>query len=158
MSKDQKLREHLFYLLRGGGAHIDFDSVIADFPIGLINERVAHLPYSAWQLLEHMRIVQWDIVEFSRDPKHVSPDWPEGCWPDDDVHADAKAWNESVAAFRADLEVMQKLLEDSSIDLFAPITHGDGQTILREALLVADHNAYHLGVLVTLKKILTKES
>ena len=157
MSNEQKLREHLLYVLRGGGAHIDFDSVIEDFPIGLINKRVEHVPYTAWQLLEHMRIVQWDILEFSRDPKHVSPDWPEGCWPGDDSLADEKAWTESIAAFRADLEAMQMLVEDSATDLFARIKHGTGQTILREALLVADHNAYHLGVLVTLKRILTKQ-
>jgi hypothetical protein len=154
MSKDQKLREHLLYLLRGGGAHIEFDSVVADFPVESINEKVEHVPYTAWQLLEHMRIVQWDILEFSRGPEHVSPDWPEGCWPSEDSQADAKAWNKSMAAFRADLKAMQMLVEDSTIDLFAPIAHGDGQTILREALLVADHNAYHLGALVTLKRLI----
>jgi hypothetical protein len=153
MSSNQKLREHLLYLLRGGGAHIEFDSVIADFPVKLINKTIRHVPYTAWQLLEHMRIVQWDILEFSRNPKHVSPAWPEGCWPSKDSHAGAKAWSESVAAFRADLEAMQMMVADSSTDLFAPIAHGDGQTILREALLVADHNAYHLGVLVTLKRL-----
>jgi hypothetical protein len=154
MSKDQKLREHLLYLLRGGGAHIEFDSVIADFPVESINKKVEHVPYTAWQLLEHMRIVQLDILEFSRNPEHVSPAWPEGCWPSNDSDADAKAWSKSVAAFRADLEAMRMLVEDSTIDLFAPIAHGDGQTILREALLVADHNAYHLGVLVTLKRLI----
>ena len=154
MSKDQKLREQLLYLLRGGGAHIEFDSVVADFPVESINEKVEHVPYTAWQLLEHMRIVQWDILEFSRDPEHVSPDWPEGYWPSEDSHADAKAWNKSIAAFRADLKAMQMLVENSTIDLFAPIVHGDGQTILREALLVADHNAYHLGALVTLKRLI----
>jgi hypothetical protein len=158
MSRDKKLREHLLQLLRGGKAHIDFETVIADFPVEAINERVEHVPYTAWQLLEHMRIVQWDILEFSRDPKHISPAWPEGCWPSDETQADAKAWNKSLAAFRADLEAMKKLVADDSIDLLEPIAHGDGQTILREALLVADHNAYHLGVLVTLNRILTERS
>lgn len=158
MSKEQKLREHLLQLLRGGEAHTQFDTVIDDFPVNSINERVEHVPYTAWQLLEHMRIVQWDILEFSRDPKHVSPGWPEGCWPGENSNANAKAWNESVAAVRADLEAMQKLVADPTVDLYAPIAHGDGQTMLREALLVADHNAYHLGALVLLKRILTKQN
>ena len=154
MNNDKQLREHLLYLLREGGAHIDFDSVLKDFPIALINQKVEHIPYTAWQLLEHMRIAQWDILEFCRNPKHVSPPWPEGYWPGDDASAAAKAWRKSSNAFRADLESMQELLKDPKTNLFTRIKHGDGQTVLREALLIADHNAYHLGVLVTLKRIL----
>jgi hypothetical protein len=101
-----------------------------------------------------MRIAQWDILEFSRNAGHVSPKWPEGYWPGDDVLPGEHEWNESVKAFRAGLKEMERLLEDPSIDLFAPIAHGEGQTVLREALLVADHNAYHLGVLATLKRLL----
>ncbi|MBD0372788.1 MAG: hypothetical protein ICV60_18230 [Pyrinomonadaceae bacterium] len=104
-----------------------------------------------------MRIGQWDILEFSRDAAHVSPPWPEGYWPAKDKEADEAAWNESVEAFRRDLEAIKRLVADPATDLFAPIEHGDGQTILREALLVADHNAYHLGVLVTLKRILASQ-
>jgi hypothetical protein len=151
---DKALREHLVYLLRGGGAHVDFESVIADFPVELINRKVEHIPYTPWQVLEHMRIAQWDILEFSRDASHVSPPWPEGYWPADTVLGDAETWQRSVEAFRADLKEMEALVADSATDLFRPIAHGEGQTILREALLVADHNAYHLGVLVTLKRIL----
>jgi hypothetical protein len=154
MDNDKTLREHLLYLLKGGGAHIDFESVIADFPVELINQKVEHIPYTPWQLLEHMRIAQWDILEFSRNANHVSPPWPEGYWPANDLLGDADVWKKSVATFRADLKGMEALLIDPSTDLFAPIAHGSGQTILREALLVADHNAYHLGVLVTLKRIL----
>jgi hypothetical protein len=154
MSDDQKLRQHLLDLLGGGGAHIKFETVIADFPATLINQKVEHIPYTAWHVVEHMRIAQWDILEFSRNPSHVSPPWPEGYWPKEDAQADEKAWDESVEAFRADLTAMQNLVEDPSTDLFVPIAHGDGQTILREALLVADHNSYHLGVLVILKRIL----
>jgi hypothetical protein len=154
MNNDQQLREHLLFLLRGGGAHIDFDSVIKDFPIALINQKVERIPYTAWQLLEHMRLAQWDILEFCRNPKHVSPPWPEGYWPDSDSTATARGWKKSIAKLRADLKAMQALLADPKSDLFARINHGDGQTILREVLLVADHNAYHLGVLVTLKRIL----
>jgi hypothetical protein len=154
VNTDVALREHLLYVLRGGGAHVDFETVIADFSVALINLKVEHIPYTPWQVLEHMRIAQRDILEFSRNASHVSPKWPEGYWPAVDAPADTKAWQRSVEEFRADLKAMEKLLEDSTIDLFAPIAHGDGQTILREALLVADHNAYHLGVLSTLKRIL----
>jgi hypothetical protein len=155
MSDDQKLREHLRDLLGGGQAHVDFEAVIRDFPVAIVSQRVAHVPYTAWQVLEHMRIAQWDILEFIRNGAHVSPPWPEGYWPADDIDAGADDWNRSVAAFRADLETTQQLVADTATDLFAPIPHGDGQTVLREALLVADHNAYHLGVMVMLKRILS---
>ena len=154
MASDQALREHLLYLLRGGGAHVDFESVVAGFAVELINQRVEHIAYTPWQLLEHMRIAQRDILEFSRNADHVSPPWPEGYWPADDQTGDADAWQKSVNAFRADLKEMESLVADPSTDLFAPLAHGEGQTVLREALLVADHTAYHLGVLVTLKRIL----
>lgn len=154
MNRDQALREHLLYLLRGGGAHIHFETVMADFPTELINRKAEGVPYTPWQVLEHMRIAQWDILEFSRNAEHVSPAWPEGYWPADDSTPDVEDWHMSVEAFRADLKAMENLVGDPSTDLFAPIAHGDGQTILREALLVADHNAYHLGVLVTLKRLL----
>jgi hypothetical protein len=154
METDKALREHLLYVLRGGGAHIGFESVVEDFPVELIGRKVEHIPYTPWQLLEHMRIAQWDILEFSRNAKHVSPDWPKGYWPTDDVTPDEDAWNKSLAAFRADLREMEKLVEDPSTDLFAAIAHGEGQTVLREALLIADHNAYHLGVLSTMKRLL----
>ena len=157
-SNDQALREHVLYLLRGGGAHIDFDKLIADFPLAAINRKVAHVPYTPWHVLEHMRIAQWDILEFSRNAAHVSPRWPEGYWPAPDAEADEAAWHKSIAAFRADLAALAQLIADPATDLFAPIPHGTGQTILREALLVADHNAYHLGVLATLKRLLAAES
>lgn len=154
MKTDAALREHLLYLLGGGGAHIDFESVVKDFPPEIINRKAGPVPYTPWQVLEHMRIAQWDILEFSRNPAHVSPPWPEGYWPGEEKEADEATWNRSVEAFRSDLEAMKRLVEDPSSDLFAPVEGGTGQTILREALLVADHNAYHLGVLVTLRRIL----
>jgi hypothetical protein len=154
MDTDGALREHLLYLLGGGGAHVDFETAVKDFPIEIVNRKAEHVPYTPWQVLEHMRIAQWDILEFSRNGAHVSPPWPEGYWPAGDKVADEAAWKSSVEAFRADLEAMKRLVEDPSTDLFAPLEHGDGQTLLREALLVADHNAYHLGVLVTLKRLL----
>jgi hypothetical protein len=154
VDRDRALREHVLYLLRGGGAHIKFDEAIGDFPVGLINARAEGVPYTPWHLLEHMRIAQWDIVEFSRDASHVSPRWPEGYWPDKSKDASEDDWRKSVEAFRADLREMESLVEDRSTDLYARIPHGDGQTLLREALLVADHNAYHLGALVTLRRAL----
>jgi hypothetical protein len=151
-SLDLLLREHLLYLLKGGGAHADFDSAIGDWPVQLAGVKVANFPHTAWMLLEHMRLAQWDILEFSRNSKHVSPAWPEGYWPASEAPPDEKAWKASIAAFKKDLRTMEKLVGDRKTDLYARIPWGDGQTILREALLVADHNAYHLGQLVMLRK------
>jgi DinB superfamily len=148
------LRKHLIYLLRGGGAHVDFDSAIAGLPAKLRGARPQGIPHTPWRLLEHMRIAQWDILEFSRDPRHVSPDWPAGYWPKGDAPPNTSAWAQSVKAFRRDLKEMERLVSSSSTDLYARIPHGDGQTILREALLVADHNAYHLGELVVVRRLL----
>jgi hypothetical protein len=152
--KDRALREHLLYLLRGGGAHIKFDEALKDFPADLFNGRAEGIPYTPWQLLEHMRIAQWDILEFSRSASHVSPEWPEGYWPDKSFEASDDDWHRSVERFRTDLRAFEALVEDASGDLYARIPHGDGQTLLREALLVVDHNAYHLGALVTLRRAL----
>ena len=151
---DQSIREHVLYLLRGGGAHIDFETLIGDFPVEIINGKANKIPYSPWHVLEHMRIAQWDILEFSRNANHKSPPWPEGYWPDADAPPNAAAWDASVAAFRRDLAEMEKLVKDPSSDLFAPIAHGQGQTLLREALLVADHNSYHVGELILLRRAL----
>jgi uncharacterized damage-inducible protein DinB len=151
---DHSLRQHLLDLLRGDSAHVQFDAAIADLPAKLRGVKPAGLEFTAWRLLEHMRIAQWDILEFSRNPKHVSPKFPAGYWPKGDAPPSAAAWEKSVAGFRSDLEAMQRLVEDAATDLFAPIPHGDGQTVLREAMLVADHNAYHLGQLVMLRRLL----
>jgi hypothetical protein len=156
MAKDQSaaLREHLLYLLRGGGAHLDFEKAIADLPPELRGAVVAGQPHTPWRLLEHLRIAQWDILEFTRNPKHVSPPFPDGYWPEGDAPPDDAAWDHSVEGFRADLRAMQDLVADPATDLFTPLPHGEGQTVLREALLVADHNAYHLGQLVLLRRLL----
>jgi len=153
-SQNKALRQHLLYLLAGGGAHVNFEKVFRDFPTELRGKKPSGLPYSAWELLEHLRIAQWDILEFSRNPKHVSPNWPQGYWPASESPADSGAWDASVEAFRRDRKVMQDLVRNPSTDLYAKISHGEGQTILREALLVADHNAYHLGQLVMLRRLL----
>jgi hypothetical protein len=128
------------------------DEAIAGLPPELRGARPAGVPHTPWRLLEHLRIAQWDILEFSRNPRHVSPNFPEGYWPQGDAPSQPEAWERSVAAFRADLRAMQELVRDPSTDLVARIPHGEGQTVLREALLVADHNAYHLGQLVLLRR------
>ena len=156
MNIDQSLREHLLYLLRGGGAHIDFETLIADFPASIVNQKVEGVPYTPWQLLEHMRLAQWDIVRYSIDPDHVSPKFPEGYWPASDAPSNSDLWQDTVRAFREDLKEMENLVADPATDLCQPIPHGTGQTVLREALLLADHNSYHLGALVLLKRVLNQ--
>lgn len=152
---DQKgVREHVLYLLRGGGAHVDFETAIKGLPVDLRGKRPKGAAHSPWEILEHMRLAQWDILEFSRDPHHVSPKWPEGYWPEAPAPPNAAAWSRSLRAIREGLDEMCALVESSSTDLLAPIPHGTGQTILREALLVADHNAYHLGQLVLTRRLL----
>jgi len=154
MANDKALRQHVINLLKGGNAHVDFDAAFKDFPAELRGKRPKDAPHSAWEVLEHLRIAQWDILEFSRNPKHKSPDFPEGYWPRTPAPPDKAAWDHSLQAFRADLQAFCDLVGDNSTDLFAKIQHGDGQTILREALLAADHNAYHLGEAVLLRRLL----
>lgn len=149
---DEALRDHVIFLLKGGGAHLSFADEIGNWTVELAGTKVAKFPHSAWMLVEHMRVAQRDILEFSRNSKHVSPPWPEGYWTAVEAPPTERAWSTSVAAFKKDLRAMESLIANRKVDLFARIPWGDGQTILREALLVADHNAYHLGQLVTLRK------
>lgn len=151
---DQALRQHLLDLLKGGNAHVRFEEAVKDFPEGLRGKKPEGQPHTAWRLLEHMRIAQWDILEFSRSSKHVSPEFPDGYWPEGDAPPSVAAWEKSVKQFRADVKAMQDLVADPKTDLYARIPWGDGQTVLREALLVADHNAYHLGELLMIRRLL----
>ena len=151
---DRALRQHLIYLLTDGGAHAKFNDAIAAISAKLRGQKPAGMSHSPWMLLEHMRIAQWDILEFSRNPKYKSPAWPESYWPPTEAPPNAAAWNESVKNFRKDLKSLERLIVSPKTDLFAKIPWGDGQTILREALLVADHNAYHLGQLVDVLRLL----
>ena len=153
-NNDEAVRQHLVFLLKGGGAHVHFTDAVEGFPEAKRGAFIAGLPHTGWQLLEHTRIAQWDILEFSRDSKHVSPGFPEGYWPKTPVPADDAAWVKSFEAFEKDLQEMVYLVKNPKTDLYAKIPHGDGQTILREALLLADHNAYHLGQLVDLRRAL----
>jgi hypothetical protein len=148
------LREHLIDLLTGSNAHVNFDAAIKELPASLRGKRPKGCEFSPWQLLEHLRIAQWDILEFSLDAKHVSPPWPSGYWPPTVAPPDETAWDKSVRTFRRDRKTFCALVEDPSTDLYARIPHGDGQTILREALLIADHNAYHIGQLILVRKLL----
>ena len=125
-----------------------------DFPVAKCGQRVAGLPYTAWQVLEHMRIAQWDILEFSRDARHVSPKWPKGYWPDEGETGTEKLWSETVEKFRGDLQAFADLVRDPATDLFAKIPHGTGQTVLREVLVLADHNSNHLGALIVVARLL----
>jgi len=153
-NSDKALREHVVYLLKGGGAHVHFMDAVEGFPEAKRGTFIAGLPHTGWQLLEHSRIAQWDILEFSRNAKYVSPGFPEGYWPKTPGPPDTAAWDKSVEAFQRDLEEIINLVKNPKTDLYAKIPHGDGQTILREALLLADHNAYHLGQLVDLRRAL----
>ncbi|HEY6386169.1 MAG TPA: DinB family protein [Candidatus Acidoferrum sp.] len=151
---DRELREQVVYLLKGGGAHVHFTDALEGFPAEKYGAFADGLPHTGWQLLEHARLAQWDILEFSRNRKHVSPPFPAGYWPKTPAPPDRKDWDESVAAFQRDLLEMVHLVVDPRTDLSAKIPHGEGQTVLREALLLADHNAYHLGQLVDLRRAL----
>ena len=154
MANDAALRTHLIELLTKGNAHATFDDAVKNLSTELQGKRPKGAEHSPWQELEHLRIAQWDILEFSRDAKHKSPDWPSGYWPERPAPPDEKAWDKSVRAFKHDLKAMCDLVSDEKTDLYAKIPHGDGQTILREALLIADHNAYHVGQLVLLRRLL----
>ncbi len=150
----QSLREHLVALLSGGQAHATFEDAVKDLPPKLRGVKPENFPHSPWMLLEHLRIAQHDILEFSRDEKHESPKWPEGYWPKSAEPPTADAWTKSVNQFKADAKAMQDLVKNPKTDLFAKIPWGDGQTILREALLVADHNAYHIAQLIDVRRLL----
>jgi hypothetical protein len=156
MSSDQikVLREQLLHAMKGEQSHIGFESAITGFPAELAGAKPDGAPHSAWQLLEHLRIAQHDILEFSRNPGHQSPKWPEGYWPRTATPPNNHAWEASIAAFREDARALEELVGDPNQDLFKPIQGGDGQTLLREALVVAAHNSYHLGQFVYLKKTL----
>jgi DinB superfamily len=151
---DHLLRKQLIDLLKGGNAHAKFDDVIAGLPPKLRGQKPPRLPHSPWMLLDHLRIAQWDILEFSRNKKHVSPDWPKGYWPRTAAPPSTAAWNASIKNFRKDLKALQDLVANPKTDLHARIPWGDGQTVLRQALLAADHTAYHLAQLVDARRVL----
>ncbi|HEX6642214.1 MAG TPA: DinB family protein [Thermoanaerobaculia bacterium] len=153
-TSEQALRDQLVQVFDWDHAHIKFDDAVKDFAPALRGKRPDGGPHSAWELLEHLRITLWDILEFTRDAKHISPDFPKGYWPTSEAPPNDNAWDESIAKYRADLRALAELTADTSVDLYARIPHGDGQTVLREILLTIDHNAYHLGQLMMVRRIL----
>jgi hypothetical protein len=154
VSADRVVREQLLHLLRGGNAHLTFDQAVDAFPPASINARARRVGYSPWQLLEHLRLAQWDILEFIRNPAHVSPAWPEGYWPPAHEEADRARWQQTIEAIRADLAALEAIVEDPATDLYADLPHAAGYTVLREILLVADHNAYHIGEFAILRQVM----
>lgn len=154
MSTDQIMREQLLALLRGGHAHMAFDEAVADFPLGFINRKPPNVPYTPWHLLEHLRLAQWDILEFIRNPNHISPDWPTGYWPSPQAQADAVQWQQTIAAFRADLKALEEITANPKTDLFAPLPQGLPYTVFREIMVVANHNSYHIGEFAILRQVM----
>ncbi|GAB3807760.1 DinB family protein [Spirosoma humi] len=148
------VRKQLISLLTGSNAHQSFDDAVQDLPAELRGVKPDKLPYSIWQLVDHIRIAQWDILEFSRDSSHQSPPWPSGYWPKELAPADEGAWQQALTQIREDRAAFVTLLNDSSRDLYAPFDHGDGQNLLREALLIADHTAYHVGEIIIIRRLL----
>ena len=154
MKSEKVLRSELLELLQGGNAHMGFSEVLAGLPLERINEKPPNTPYSLWHFVEHLRIAQWDILEFIRNPAHVSPEYPAGYRPAAGEKTDAAGWQDSCARFLADLEALKELVLDERVDLLAPLPHARDYNILREILLVADHNAYHVGELAIMRQVM----
>ncbi len=157
-ARPEPLRTHLDKLLSGEGAHEPIKTMAQSFPENFASRKIPGSTATAWRLMEHLRIAQWDILEFCRDAAaHISPQFPEGYWPSGDHPPDRASWGDCVESFLRDLGEMRRLVTDPANNLYHPIPNGTGQTLLREALLVADHNAYHLGQLMQLKKIVENQ-
>lgn len=154
MGAEAALREQLVDLLRGGHAHATYEDVVANLPAELRGRRPNGAPYSPWMILEHIRIAFWDILEFSRNPSHVSPEFPSEYWPGDPMPPNPNAWTDSVARYARDREAFERLVRDPASDLFTPFAHGTGQNLVREVLVAATHTSYHLGELVVLRRLL----
>ncbi|MBJ6726300.1 DinB family protein [Geomesophilobacter sediminis] len=154
MEREQQMRKQLMQLLEGGNAHMTFEEVLEDFPLAHINTKPPKTPYSFWHFVEHIRIAQWDILAFIRNPRHVSPNYPEGYRPAPDAVASEAQWQKSIASVQADLEALKKMVHDPGVDLFAPIPHAPGYTVFREVLVAACHNSYHIGEIALMRQVL----
>lgn len=150
-SDDKALRDHLLELLQGGSAHVDLATVVDDFPAEFAATKPRNVPYTPWQLLEHMRMAVNDLLLFSTDPKYVAPKWPDDYWPAQEAPQPGQ-WDESVKALKADLAVFEGMVRDSKANLYAKIPWGDGQTLLREVLIACQHTSYHLGEMVLIRR------
>ncbi|MBV8631665.1 MAG: DinB family protein [Silvibacterium sp.] len=151
-TEDRALRDHLLELLRGGSAHADLATVVDDFPHQLAGTQARNVPYSPWQLLEHIRFTVSDLLLFSTDPKYVAPSWPDDYWPAKEEAPQPGEWDVSVQALKADLASFETIVADPKSNLYAKIPWGEGQTLLREVLLASDHTSYHLGELVLMRR------
>jgi hypothetical protein len=147
----EAIRKQLIEALKGAQAHVDFEGAVKNFPAELRGVKPKGAAHSAWQLLEHLRMAQEDILDFSRNPKYVTRKWPEEYWPDSEAPPTSEAWDKSVAAFKKDLREFEAMVADPKHDLTEPFAWGTGQNLLREALLIIDHNGYHLGQFVMLR-------
>ena len=154
MTEEETIRKELVRTLSGRGAHIPFERAVEGLSFDLLGRRVSDVPHTLWHLVEHMRIAQWDILEFSRDPDHVSPEYPKGYWPRADGPESPAAWEKSLADFARDLGEMKELVADPQSDLTTPFPHGEGQSLFREAVVMADHNSYHIAQIVDLRMLL----
>ena len=154
MNADKIIREQLLGLLKAGNAHMSFSDAVSGFPLEEINRRLPNASYTVWHLLEHIRIAQWDILEFVRNPRHISPEFPAGYWPREDRMATASQWKKTIKGFLDDLKAVEKLVKDPRADFFSPIPHAKDYTLFLEILTLADHNAYHVGEFVTLRRVL----
>ncbi len=151
---DTLLREQLVHLLNGGNAHMTLEDAVADYPVESMNTTFPNGDYSSWHLLEHIRLSQWDILDFMRNPEYQEREWPKEYWPPQEAQASEADWNETLASFQRDMQALQAIAMDPQIDLHARIPWGTGQTILRELLLVADHNAYHIGEFAIMRQVM----
>ncbi len=154
MQKEDVVRKELLALLRGGNAHMSLEEATEDFPLSRLNDTAPHMPYSAWHILEHMRRAQLDIVKFIQDPAYVSPQWPQGYFPSPAERIDEAGWHKTRSDFLADRAVLENMVQDPATDLFAPLAHAKKYTLIREILLAADHNAYHIGELAMMRQVM----
>lgn len=154
MSPDESIRKHLKSLLTWRSAHVEFDRVIRNVPPDLRGACPSGMPYSLWQLLEHIRLAQWDILDFCRNANYTTPPWPDAFWPSDASPDSREGWQESIDSYKRDRQSLIDIVLDGSIDLLSEIPHGEGQTYFREIVLVADHTAYHVGQMVAVRRIL----
>jgi hypothetical protein len=154
MEQDKTLREHLVKLIRGGQAFQPIEVLLQGLTVAIAGKSVPELPYTIWQLTDHMRFTLQDILEFTRNPNYTEPTWPDDYWPKEKAPANQAALSESIKAIQTGMEEMIQLVQDPTNDLYKPFPHGNGQTLLREALLVAEHNAYHLGQIMVIRRLL----
>ena len=154
MDTDNLLRKELVNYLEHPHTHGMLPDAVKNFPENLINEKPPNIPYSFWQLLEHIRVSQFDMVDFIRNPDYKEMKWPADYWPDDKQKATKKMWDEAVKKYEDDIQALKKIIEDPKTDLFAPIPHGTGQTIYREALQIIDHAGYHIGQFIVMRRMI----